>query len=100
MILGHSTPVTPRRHDAAVLSQLQKPVSPPGEVGGKPIVAAINGTALGGGFEICLATHYRIAAANPKTKLGQPEVSIGLLPVRRRHAAHPAPDRHPQCAAR
>jgi len=50
------------------------------ETGGKPIVAAINGTALGGGFEICLATHYRIAAANPKTKLGQPEVKIGLLP--------------------
>ena len=50
------------------------------ETGGKPIVAAINGTALGGGFEICLACHYRIAAANPKTKLGQPEVKLGLLP--------------------
>jgi 3-hydroxyacyl-CoA dehydrogenase/enoyl-CoA hydratase/3-hydroxybutyryl-CoA epimerase len=50
------------------------------ETGGKPIVAAINGTALGGGFEICLATHYRIAAANPKTKIGQPEVKLGLLP--------------------
>ena len=43
------------------------------ETGGKPVVAAINGTALGGGFEMCLASHYRIAAANPKTK-------IGLLP--------------------
>ena len=50
------------------------------ETGGKPMVAAINGTALGGGFEICLACHYRIAAANPKTKIGQPEVKIGLLP--------------------
>ncbi len=50
------------------------------ETGGKPIVAAINGTALGGGFEICLACHYRIAAANPKAKVGQPEVKIGLLP--------------------
>ncbi|HZQ00352.1 MAG TPA: 3-hydroxyacyl-CoA dehydrogenase NAD-binding domain-containing protein [Reyranella sp.] len=50
------------------------------ETGGKPMVAAINGTALGGGFEICLACHYRIAAANPKTKLGQPEVKLGLLP--------------------
>lgn len=50
------------------------------ETGGKPVVAAINGTALGGGFEICLATHYRIAAANLKTKVGQPEVKIGLLP--------------------
>ena len=50
------------------------------ETGGKPVVAAINGTALGGGFEMCLASHYRIAAANPKTKIGQPEVKIGLLP--------------------
>ena len=50
------------------------------ETSGKPMVAAINGTALGGGFEICLACHYRIAAANPKTKIGQPEVKIGLLP--------------------
>jgi len=60
-------------------SQLQK-LFRRQETGGKPIVAAINGTALGGGFEICLATHYRIAAANPKTKLGQPEVKLGLLP--------------------
>ncbi|WP_421999710.1 3-hydroxyacyl-CoA dehydrogenase NAD-binding domain-containing protein [Reyranella sp.] len=50
------------------------------ETGGKPIVAAINGTALGGGFEICLACHYRIAAVNPKAKIGQPEVKLGLLP--------------------
>ena len=50
------------------------------ETGGKPIVAAINGTALGGGFEICLACHHRIAAANPRAKIGQPEVKIGLLP--------------------
>ena len=50
------------------------------EMGGKPFVAAINGTALGGGLEICLACHYRIAADNPKTQLGLPEVKIGLLP--------------------
>ena len=69
--------------DAAKLtdqfSQLQK-LFRRQETGGKPIVAAINGTALGGGFEICLACHYRIAAANPKAKVGQPEVKIGLLP--------------------
>jgi len=69
--------------DAAKLteqfSQLQK-LFRRQETGGKPIVAAINGTALGGGFEICLACHYRIAAANPKTKVGQPEVKLGLLP--------------------
>ena len=69
--------------DAAKLteqfSQLQK-IFRRQETGGKPIVAAINGTALGGGFEICLACHHRIAAANPKAKVGQPEVKIGLLP--------------------
>ncbi len=45
-----------------------------------PVVAAINGAALGGGFEICLACNYRIAAENPKTKIGLPEVTLGLLP--------------------
>jgi 3-hydroxyacyl-CoA dehydrogenase/enoyl-CoA hydratase/3-hydroxybutyryl-CoA epimerase len=50
------------------------------EKSGKPFVAAINGTALGGGYEICLACHYRIAADNPKTQIGLPEVSVGLLP--------------------
>src|SRR5437660_1744879 len=50
------------------------------ETCGKPWVAAINGTAVGGGFELCLACHYRIAAANPKTRLGLPEVKVGLFP--------------------
>ncbi len=50
------------------------------ETNGKPVVAAINGTALGGGLEICLACHYRVALENPKTKLGLPEVKVGLLP--------------------
>nr|WP_199899303.1 3-hydroxyacyl-CoA dehydrogenase NAD-binding domain-containing protein [Sneathiella glossodoripedis] len=50
------------------------------EKSGKPFVAAINGTALGGGFEICLACHRRIVADNPKAKLGLPEVKVGLLP--------------------
>src|SRR5262249_53384498 len=44
------------------------------ETCGKPFVAAINGTALGGAFELCLACHYRVAADNPKTRLGLPEV--------------------------
>jgi len=47
---------------------------------GVPVVAAINGAALGGGYEICLATHHRIAASNPKTEIGLPEVTLGLLP--------------------
>src|SRR5665811_1620834 len=47
---------------------------------GKPVVAAINGSALGGGLEICLATHHRVIVDDPKAKLGFPEVKLGLLP--------------------
>jgi 3-hydroxyacyl-CoA dehydrogenase/enoyl-CoA hydratase/3-hydroxybutyryl-CoA epimerase len=47
---------------------------------GKPVVAAINGAALGGGLEICLACHHRIAVDDPKVQLGFPEVQLGLLP--------------------
>ena len=50
------------------------------EISGKPWVAAINGLALGGGFELTLACHYRVAADNPKTRLGLPEVKVGLFP--------------------
>jgi 3-hydroxyacyl-CoA dehydrogenase/enoyl-CoA hydratase/3-hydroxybutyryl-CoA epimerase len=50
------------------------------ETSGKPVVAAINGTALGGGLEICLACHHRIAARSVKARLGLPEVTLGLLP--------------------
>jgi 3-hydroxyacyl-CoA dehydrogenase/enoyl-CoA hydratase/3-hydroxybutyryl-CoA epimerase len=50
------------------------------ELQGKPVVAAINGHALGGGLEIALACHARIAIASPQLKLGQPEVKLGLLP--------------------
>ena len=47
---------------------------------GKPVVAAINGAALGGGLEIALACHRRIVVDDPKIQLGQPEVQLGLLP--------------------
>jgi 3-hydroxyacyl-CoA dehydrogenase / enoyl-CoA hydratase / 3-hydroxybutyryl-CoA epimerase len=47
---------------------------------GKPWVAAINGLALGGGFELTLSCHYRVAADNPKTRLGLPEIKVGLFP--------------------
>jgi 3-hydroxyacyl-CoA dehydrogenase/enoyl-CoA hydratase/3-hydroxybutyryl-CoA epimerase len=47
---------------------------------GRPVVCALNGTALGGGLEIALACHYRIAVNGPKVKFGQPEVKLGLLP--------------------
>lgn len=50
------------------------------ETCGKPFAVAINGLALGGGFELCLACHYRIMADHPKAVLGLPEVSIGLIP--------------------
>jgi 3-hydroxyacyl-CoA dehydrogenase / enoyl-CoA hydratase / 3-hydroxybutyryl-CoA epimerase len=50
------------------------------ETCGKPWAAAINGTALGGGFELCLACHYRVAADNPKTRVGLPEIKVGLFP--------------------
>lgn len=44
----------------------------------KPAVAALHGSALGGGLELAMAAHYRVAA--PGTKLGQPEVNLGLIP--------------------
>ncbi len=50
------------------------------ETCGKPVVAAMNGTALGGGYEVCLSCHYRIALDNPKAVIGLPEVQLGLLP--------------------
>jgi len=47
---------------------------------GKPVVAAINGAALGGGLEICLACHHRVIVDDNKAVVGFPEVQLGLLP--------------------
>ncbi|MDR0478864.1 MAG: enoyl-CoA hydratase/isomerase family protein, partial [Burkholderiaceae bacterium] len=47
---------------------------------GRPVVAALGGTALGGGFEIALACHHRIALDQPKVQFGLPEASLGLMP--------------------
>lgn len=47
---------------------------------GKPVVAAINGAALGGGYEIALSSHHRVALDAPGSKIGLPEVTLGLLP--------------------
>ena len=60
------------RDNKAVLRRL--------ETFGKPVVAAINGAALGGGLEIALACHHRVAVDDPKVQLGFPEVTLGLLP--------------------
>ncbi|MGH3931687.1 MAG: enoyl-CoA hydratase-related protein, partial [Pseudonocardiaceae bacterium] len=62
-------------HVALVKSQLRRL-----EKLGKPVVAAINGAALGGGLEIALACHHRIALDAPGSKIGFPEVTLGLLP--------------------
>ncbi len=50
------------------------------ETCGKPVAIALEGLALGGGLEIALAGHYRVAARNPKLQLGLPEAKVGLLP--------------------
>jgi 3-hydroxyacyl-CoA dehydrogenase/enoyl-CoA hydratase/3-hydroxybutyryl-CoA epimerase len=62
-------------HSANLKGQLRRL-----ETLGKPVVAAINGAALGGGLEIALATHHRIVADVPGTVIGLPEVTLGLLP--------------------
>ncbi|WP_165856627.1 3-hydroxyacyl-CoA dehydrogenase NAD-binding domain-containing protein [Marinobacter sp. JSM 1782161] len=50
------------------------------ELAGKPVVAAINGSALGGGLELCLACHHRVVLDDDRIQLGLPEVTLGLLP--------------------
>jgi 3-hydroxyacyl-CoA dehydrogenase/enoyl-CoA hydratase/3-hydroxybutyryl-CoA epimerase len=50
------------------------------ETMGKPVVACVNGAALGGGLEICLMAHHRVVVNDPKIQLGFPEVQLGLLP--------------------
>jgi 3-hydroxyacyl-CoA dehydrogenase len=70
----------------ADITEFGKPMQGPGlgtvidliEAADKPIVAAIHGTALGGGCEVALGCHYRVAV--PSAKLGLPEVKLGLLP--------------------
>src|SRR3954463_6857598 len=73
---GEEAAVTMLFADSRKLSQLYRRIEPCA----KPFAAAINGTALGGGFELCLACHQRIAADNAKTRVGLPEVKIGLFP--------------------
>lgn len=51
-----------------------------GQAHAKPVAAAVNGLALGGGMELALACHYRVASDSPKVQFGQPEVQVGLIP--------------------
>ncbi|MEI8150721.1 MAG: 3-hydroxyacyl-CoA dehydrogenase NAD-binding domain-containing protein [Hyphomicrobiales bacterium] len=76
MTKGEEAAATTLFAESRKLSQLYRRI----ENCGKPFVAAIGGTALGGGFELCLACHQRIASDNGKTRLGLPEVKIGLFP--------------------
>ena len=70
----------------ADITEFGKPMQGPGlgtvidtiEASSKPVVAAIHGTALGGGCEVTLGCHYRVAV--PSAKVGTPEVKLGLLP--------------------
>jgi len=70
----------------ADIREFGKPLQPPGltevideiENSSKPVIAAIHGTALGGGFEVALGCHYRVAVSS--AKVGLPEVKLGLLP--------------------
>src|SRR6185436_16585650 len=73
---GEEAAATLLFNESRKLSQLYRRI----ETCGKPFAAAINGTALGGGFELCLACHHRVAADNDKLRLGLPEVKIGLFP--------------------
>lgn len=47
---------------------------------GKPVVSCLNGSALGGGWEVALVGHYRVAVDNPKIQFGLPEITLGLIP--------------------
>ncbi|MBI2425544.1 MAG: enoyl-CoA hydratase/isomerase family protein [Candidatus Hydrogenedentes bacterium] len=75
MLVALDTPETAFTNSEGFKAQLRRL-----ETQGKPVVAAINGAALGGGLELALACHHRIAIDNDKIKVGLPEVTLGLLP--------------------
>lgn len=68
------------KHEALELSRKATQMHRAIETSGKPWVAALNGLALGGGFELALACHYRVLVDDPKALVGLPEVNVGLLP--------------------
>ncbi len=92
--LSRATPdATPRRWTAEVtkLKALLRRL----ETLGRPVVAAINGAALGGGLEIALACHHRVALDVKGSMIGLPEVTLGPAARRRRRRAHGPDVRHP-----
>ncbi|MEC9363012.1 MAG: 3-hydroxyacyl-CoA dehydrogenase NAD-binding domain-containing protein [Pseudomonadota bacterium] len=66
--------------DAYAFSQTAQRMHRQLETCGKPVVAALNGLALGGGYELALACHYRVIVDDPRAIVGLPEVTVGLLP--------------------
>ncbi|MDK2757163.1 MAG: enoyl-CoA hydratase/isomerase family protein [Blastomonas fulva] len=77
LVLGHATLTLKQAFD---FSQKASGMHRAIETCGKPWVAVINGLALGGGFELALACHYRILVDDPRAVVGLPEVNVGLLP--------------------
>ncbi|MBA4172825.1 MAG: 3-hydroxyacyl-CoA dehydrogenase [Hyphomicrobium sp.] len=77
MVEGYETM---SRQDAYGFSQKATDMHRALETMGKPVACAMNGLALGGGFELALACHYRVLADDPRAVVGLPEVNLGLLP--------------------
>ena len=96
-LIARHAPRTPSRSSTAA-SRIKRDLRRI-ETLGKPVVAAINGAALGGGYEIALACHHRIALDAPGSKIGLPEVTLGLLPGRRRRHPYRTAARHRRRAA-
>ncbi len=96
---GHDQgPARGRRRGLRARSRASRRPAPL-ETLGKPVVAAINGAALGGGLEIALACHHRIAADVKGCEIGLPEVTLGLLPGGGGVTRTRAHVRHPERAA-
>lgn len=67
-----------QRHQPEEVALIGKCVCHRVETCSTPVIAAINGFALGGGYELALSTHYRVAARD--ARLGQPEITLGIIP--------------------
>jgi len=78
MVEAFSCPMT--REDAFAIATKFQPTLRRIETCGKPFAAAINGPAMGGGLELALACHYRVAADVPSVQLALPEATLGLMP--------------------